>query len=228
MDSFRDLHRGVDASCFSYGDLTLETLESMFAPSDFVVVKKEAGAIAADEYDVKDEVVGDAVPQPFKAPVLAIELPPIQVSNIVCKTHVRCKLNLDHCCMNLQNSERTNKFPALFVRMRRPPVTLLLYRTGTVVCTGACTYEDNAASVRRIVRSLVRLGYEAVVQELAVENILANFALPFKIQISKISADPRYSAYCEAQQSHFACVNFKEGGRCVSFSLAPCLLVYGR
>lgn len=195
---------------YTYGDFTPETFDTLFSSTDFVTVKKEATAIVADDEcddDVKEE---GPTPGSFQAPAIAVETPAIQVSNIVCKTHVGCPLDLNHCCANLRNSQRTNKFPALFVRMRDPSVTLLLYRTGTVVATGACSYADNAKSVRRIVRSLIRLGYPAVLHELVVENILANFSLGFKVQISKISEDPRYSAYCEPQQSHFACVNFKE------------------
>lgn len=198
---------------YTYGDFTPETFDKLFSSADFVSVKKEPSAIVADDESCEDGVKDEQdAPGSFQAPPVVEEIPEIQVSNIVCKTHVGCPLNLDHCCANLRNSQRTNKFPALFVRMRKPSVTLLLYRTGTVVATGACSYADNARAARRIVRSLMRLGYPAVLHDLVVENILANFSLGFKVQISKISEDPRYSAYCEPQQSHFACVNFKVRG----------------
>lgn len=141
------------------------------------------------------------------APPLAdIPLPPILVSNVVCKGSVGCDIDLDHCQPRIKNCHR-QKFPALFIGMQH--VRLLLFSTGRVLATGACTYEKNLEAFSKLVTALRMLGYnKAVLGPVSIENIVANFEMGHEIQISKLAADPYHARYCQTQDK-FPCINYR-------------------
>jgi TATA-box binding protein (TBP) (component of TFIID and TFIIIB) len=87
------------------------------------------------------------------------EFPEVIVSNVVCQSSVNCALDLTYCCKHLKNSELNRKtFPALFVRLRNPAVTILIFSNGKLLATGGKTYEEDCRAMRRLVKSLHKLG----------------------------------------------------------------------
>lgn len=91
-----------------------------------------------------------------------VEMPEVVVSNIVCKTNIGCKVDLLHCNRHIRNSEKKTTFPALFIALKRPNVTLLLYSTGSLIATGCAIYEQNVRAFRKLIKMLVKLGKGAL------------------------------------------------------------------
>lgn len=139
------------------------------------------------------------------------KIPHIEVSNVVCQSSVNCALDLPRCCKRLKNSTlNTKSFPALFIRLRDPNVTLLVFSNGKVLATGGKSYEEDFRALRRLVKSLHRLGYtDAKLDVVRVRNLVAKINLNFSIQLSKLVEDPLHRRYCQTQAGKFPCVNYK-------------------
>lgn len=87
---------------------------------------------------VKIETVLSYVPSNFE-----IELPEITPINIVCSSNVGCLLDLAELNGRFQNSSwQPKRFPALFLQLHEPKITILIYANGSCVATGCKRYED--------------------------------------------------------------------------------------
>lgn len=168
--------------------------------------------VEKEEEDAMDIVIPESlqVPTPIPDDVTittpTVILPPINITNVVCKTSLGCVLDLDHCARHLKNTARTS-FPALFVRLKN--ITLLLFATGSIIGTGAPTFEDNVKSMSRLVKALNKINYPlATLGNVVIENIVANFEMGYHVQITKLSAHPHHRAYCESQ-AKFPCINYR-------------------
>jgi len=140
-----------------------------------------------------------------------VEVPEVVVSNVVCQGSVCCQLDLMHCSKRLKNSEyNRSSFPALFVRLRQPAVTLLIFTNGKLLATGGKTYEEDVQAMRRLVKCLHKIGYsDAKLGPVSVKNLVAKMNLDFSIQLSKLVEDPLHKRYCQSQAGKFPCVNYK-------------------
>jgi transcription initiation factor TFIID TATA-box-binding protein len=140
-----------------------------------------------------------------------IDIPEIDVSNVVCKSFVGCKINLPHCNQFLKNSSMHthNKFPALFIRLKNPRLSILLFSTGKVVITGARLYEDACLAVQRLVGSLVKLNYAASVGEVKIENFVAKVCMGFPVKLSELQSCTLHKRYCDQQNGRFPCINYR-------------------
>jgi transcription initiation factor TFIID TATA-box-binding protein len=137
-------------------------------------------------------------------------MPEVVINNVVCSSRVNCQLDLDHCNKCLPNASRDKKrFPALFVRLKKPAVTLLLFTNGKVVATGGKSYQEDVRAMRKLVKSLHKNGYtEAKLAPVAVQNIVAKVNMGFPIQISKLARDPLHKRFCEPQGRDFTCITY--------------------
>ncbi len=152
------------------------------------------------------------IPDLLRPPAIDVDdipLPNVVVNNVVCKSGVGCDLNLEHCGAHFTNTKRSKKFPALFLKLQDPSITVLLFKTGSILSTGANRYEDHVIAISKVIKTLIKLGYEnAKMQEIKIENIVAHFEMPFQIQIRKLAEDPEHAPYCEPQ-ARFPCVNYR-------------------
>jgi transcription initiation factor TFIID TATA-box-binding protein len=151
------------------------------------------------------------LPAPLRPPPIDIDdipLPNVIVSNVVCKSSVGCEINLEQCSAHFTNSKRSKKFPALFLKLHNPNITILLFTTGSVLSTGANNFEDHVISISKVIKTLIlKMGYEnAKLQDVKIENIVAHFEM-FPIQIRKLCEDPEHSPFCKPQLK-FPCINY--------------------
>lgn len=141
--------------------------------------------------------------------ITEVEVPEIEVSNVVCKSCVGCRVDLVKCNRQLMNSAMHKKFPALFIRLKNPDLSILLFTTGNVVITGARTYEDACVAVKRLVKSLQTLEYNASVNPVTIENFVAKVCMGFQVSISELQKDVLHKRYCDQQTGRFPCVNYR-------------------
>lgn len=138
------------------------------------------------------------------------DIPPVTVTNMVCQSHVNCQLDLDDCGRRLANTQWAPlKFPALFVALKDPAVTLLVFGNGKVLITGSKSRRPAEVAMQKITSALVKLGYEnARPGELQIHNLVANIKMPFAIELSKLEADPQHRPFCKSESEKFGCVNY--------------------
>lgn len=140
-----------------------------------------------------------------------VDIPEIDVSNVVCKSFVGCRINLQHCNQYMKNSSMHThqKFPALFIRLKNPDLSILLFTTGNVVITGARLYEDACMAVQKLVGLLVKLRYNAVVGPVKIENFVAKVCMGFPIKLSELQSCILHKRYCDQQNGRFPCINYR-------------------
>lgn len=140
-----------------------------------------------------------------------LETPEIEVSNVVCKSNIGCRVNLKDCNQRLKHSSlhTHQKFPALFIRLKNPDLSILLFTTGNVVVTGARSYESACVAISRLVSSLCKLNYPAKVGHVKIENFVAKVCMGFPVKLTELQRDVLHERYCEKQNGRFPCINYR-------------------
>jgi len=83
----------------------------------------------------------------------------VQVESIVASTKIDAKLNLKELTVSLDNAEyKPEQFPGLVYRMANPKVSLILFRSGKVLCKGAQTMNDVQKALDKLKKNLESAG----------------------------------------------------------------------
>ncbi len=113
--------------------------------------------------------------------------PTYRIENIVATVNLGVDLDLDKLAERLPAAEyNPEQFPGLILRLQRPKISALIFRTGKMVCTGA----KSEVELRRAVKELVRLLSEHGVNipsspEIQIQNIVASGNLHAEVDIEK-------------------------------------------
>jgi transcription initiation factor TFIID TATA-box-binding protein len=87
---------------------------------------------------------------------ISLEMPAIEIQNIVASGNLNCMIDLNMGAIVLENSMyEPEVFPGLIYRMKDPKAVFLIFSTGKVVCTGARNKEIVEESTR-ILYDLIR------------------------------------------------------------------------
>jgi len=81
------------------------------------------------------------------------------VQNIVASGSIGMDLNLNVLAMKLDNTEyEPEQFPGLVYRIAEPKVVMLLFGSGSVVCTGARDVKEIEIGVKKLTSELKKSG----------------------------------------------------------------------
>ncbi len=80
-----------------------------------------------------------------------------KVENIVASANLNVELNLFEIATKLSNVEyEPEQFPGAIMRLKEMGTTLLLFKNGKIICSGAKSEAQIAASIKRAVELLKR------------------------------------------------------------------------
>jgi transcription initiation factor TFIID TATA-box-binding protein len=81
---------------------------------------------------------------------------PIIISNMVAVYNMKKELNLPYIAMTLglENVEYTPEFPDLVYRIEEPKVSMMLFASGKIICTGAKKESDIVDGIRIMRKTL--------------------------------------------------------------------------
>lgn len=103
----------------------------------------------------------------------------IDVVNVVSRRKLGCEIELDALAVDLDGSEyNPSSFPGIVYRNLDPKATILIFRSGELVCTGANSVEDSKTVVQHVVEKLdeigvpVNTGNQTNIQNLVYSGIL--------------------------------------------------------
>jgi len=117
----------------------------------------------------------------------------IKVVNIVVSTSLEHDIPLEKMAATLSNTEyNPEQFPGLVIRIKDPKTSALIFSSGKVVCTGARTMENVHGSLKKIIKSLEKIGIKIKIKpEVKIQNIVASgsvgMALNLNILATKLS-----------------------------------------
>jgi len=81
---------------------------------------------------------------------------------------------------------RSERFPGLVFKLKKPKTATLIFRTGKMVCTGARSEKESRRAVKTVVKELKKSGIIIISKpDLKVVNIVASVRLGRKIDLEK-------------------------------------------
>jgi len=100
----------------------------------------------------------------------------IEVVNIVVSTSLEHDIPLEKMAATLSNTEyNPEQFPGLVIRIREPKTSALIFSSGKVVCTGARSMEKVKESIKKIIKSLKKIGINITIKpKISIQNIVAS------------------------------------------------------
>lgn len=100
----------------------------------------------------------------------------IQVQNIVASSRIGDEFDLDKIQAEFSNTDyNPTQFPGLVYRLKEPKTSVLIFRSGKIVSTGARTLEDVEKCVQNVVKDLKSKGFNVYDKpKVDVQNIVSS------------------------------------------------------
>lgn len=123
--------------------------------------------------------------------------PEIDVVNVVATATISDTVNLDRACTLLDKVKyKPKSFPGLVMRLKNPRCTILVFKTGKVVCSGASNIGMAQAGVERVTKILHDIGVDTHTNpQVTITNVVAAVNLGREIRIEKAALSVSRSMY---------------------------------
>ena len=113
----------------------------------------------------------------------------IRVVNIVVSTALEHDIPLEKMAATLSNTEyNPEQFPGLVIRIKEPKTSALIFSSGKVVCTGARTLDKVDESMKKIIKSLEKIGIKIKIKpDIKVQNIVASGSVHMDLNLNTLA-----------------------------------------
>jgi len=113
----------------------------------------------------------------------------IRIENVVATTSLCKELDLKSISKSFEGTQYdTERFPGLVYRIKEPKTTILLFRSGKVVCTGGKNLEEVHTAIDQLVKQIEATGVPVTrTPEIIVQNIVASADLGCVINLNAIA-----------------------------------------
>jgi transcription initiation factor TFIID TATA-box-binding protein len=110
----------------------------------------------------------------------------IRVVNIVVSTSLEHDIPLEKMAATLSNTEyNPEQFPGLVIRIKEPKTSALIFSSGNVVCTGARSMDKVEESIKKIIKSLEKIGIKITVKPIIkIQNIVASGSVGMDLNLN--------------------------------------------
>ncbi len=115
----------------------------------------------------------------------------IEIHNIVASSSFEITLDLTSIHQELNDTDyRPEKFPGIVFRLNKPKCTMLIFRNGKIVCTGAKSIEEVHKAVSILANSIAKLGFSIErTPKIIIQNFVATYDLGFKLNLTKTALE---------------------------------------
>ncbi len=121
----------------------------------------------------------------------------IRVVNIVVSTSLQHDIPLEKMAATLSNTEyNPEQFPGLVIRIKEPKTSALIFSSGKVVCTGARSMDKVNESIKKIIKSLEKIGIRIKIKpEVKIQNIVASGTVGMDLNLNVLAMKLRNTEY---------------------------------
>jgi len=121
----------------------------------------------------------------------------IRVVNIVVSTSLQHDIPLEKMAATLSNTEyNPEQFPGLVIRIKEPKTSALIFSSGKVVCTGARSMDKVNESIKKIIKSLEKIGIKIKIKpEVKIQNIVASGTVGMDLNLNTLAMKLRNTEY---------------------------------
>src|SRR3989339_2276713 len=113
----------------------------------------------------------------------------VRIVNIVVNTSLKHDIPLEKMAATLPNTEyNPEQFPGLVIRIKDPKTSALVFSSGKVVCTGARSMEKVHESIKKIIKSLEKIGIRIKIKpEVKIQNIVASGSVGMDLNLNVLA-----------------------------------------
>ena len=113
----------------------------------------------------------------------------LKVQNIVATTSLGKPVSLTKLARSQSNTEyNPEQFPGLVIRIKDPKTSALIFSSGKVVCTGARSMEKVHESIKKIIKSLEKIGIRIKIKpEVKIQNIVASGSVGMDLNLNVLA-----------------------------------------
>jgi len=113
----------------------------------------------------------------------------ISIVNIVVSTSLEHDIPLEKMAATLSNTEyNPEQFPGLVIRIKEPKTSALIFSSGKVVCTGARTMEEVSEAIKKIIKSLEKIGIKIKIEPVIhIQNIVASGSVGMALNLNTLA-----------------------------------------
>ena len=97
----------------------------------------------------------------------------------------------------LSNTEyNPEQFPGLVIRIKDPKTSALIFSSGNIVCTGARSMDKVDASIKKIIKSLEKIGIKiTITPEVTIQNIVASGSIGADLNLNELAMKLKNTEY---------------------------------
>lgn len=112
----------------------------------------------------------------------------IDIQNVVTSCDLGSNIDLEALAEDLPKSQyNASQFPGLIFRSQKPKATILIFRSGKVVCTGAESVEATEQAFEILTNEFDKIGLKYDEPEITVQNIVASSDLNKQLNLNAIA-----------------------------------------
>ncbi len=121
----------------------------------------------------------------------------IRVVNIVVSTSLEHDIPLEKMAATLSNTEyNPEQFPGLVIRIKEPKTSALIFSSGKVVCTGARSMDKVEESIKKIIKSLEKIGIKIKIKPVInIQNIVASGSIGMDLNLNTLAMKLKNTEY---------------------------------
>ena len=112
----------------------------------------------------------------------------VQIQNVVASAAFNQTFDLITIANSFpENTEFKGRFPGLIFKLKKPKITLLIFKTGKMVCTGGKGENEASRAILRAARKLRKEGIDVAREpEIQITNIVASATLNGIIDLDRL------------------------------------------
>ncbi|MCO5599379.1 hypothetical protein L7F22_053481 [Adiantum nelumboides] len=168
----------INVSGDKFPVMTTDEEEGLAAPHDTLGSNVQARIISQGRCTVSENIMEQDE-----------EMPELKIQSVVCTAQLGCAIDLEHVSSHALNASYDPKrHPAVFMWIRSPKSTAMIYRTGKLACRGTKNDADAKMAARKFARIMQRLGYRVRLSKIKIFCKLASCDVKFPINLSELQA----------------------------------------
>ncbi|KAE8283783.1 TATA box-binding protein-like protein 2 [Larimichthys crocea] len=183
-----------------------EELFLSLLPDELLTLEEDTESSTGPDIHSQNSIA--VVELPIPTPVLPVIQEPEtipQIQNVISTVKLGCCLDLQSIACKVWNVEYKPKaYKSLVMRIREPRSTAIIYKSGSVVCTGAKSVEDSRRAARRFARIVQKLGLPVCFLKFKIQNMVAS-CKTFPISLELLSCHQR----CSYEPELFSGLHYK-------------------
>jgi transcription initiation factor TFIID TATA-box-binding protein len=132
----------------------------------------------------------------YKQVKMAKDVMKVKVENIVSSITLGINIDIQKLSTEVSGIDNPKRFPGVIYRLTDPKLSMLIFRTGKVICSGARSKADIDRAVEQLLAKLkegkIKVTEKPKVQ---IQNIVASASLNFRVNLDQLAMDCEDTEY---------------------------------